>query len=264
MKVGYLGPKGTFSFEVAKDYFKSAELVEFNTILEVITSLKNEEIDKAVVPIENSIQGGVTETIDAIIENDGIFVNKEIKMKINQNLLANKKYKLNEIKEIYSHPQAIAQCRKYIDQNLKNAKIIKVSSTALAAKEITQKDYCACIANISCLEEYGLQLLGKNIHDNDFNTTKFWVLSKKEINKGNKMSLIFSTKHKPGALYQVLGIFNKNQINLTKIESRPAKTKLGEYIFLVDLDINEHINKTIQELNNECNYLKVLGRYEEI
>lgn len=78
------------------------------------------------------------------------------------------------------------------------------------------------------------------------------------------MSLIFSTKHKPGALYQVLGVFNKNQINLTKIESRPAKTKLGEYIFLVDLDINENINKAMQELNNECNYLKVLGRYEEI
>lgn len=262
MKLGFLGPKGTFSFEVAKSYSKTSELKEYNTISEVIAGLGNGEIDEAVVPIENSIQGCVTETIDTIIEYDGIFVNKEIIMKIRQNLMANKKYNLNELKEIYSHPQAIAQCRKYIEKNLKNAKINQVASTALAAKEIKKKDFCACIANESCLEEYGLEILDRDIQDNSLNATKFWVLSKKEKNEGDKMSLIFSTKHKPGALYQILGIFNENEINLTKIESRPAKTKLGEYIFLVDLDINENINKTIKRLEKECNYLKILGRYE--
>lgn len=262
MKLGFLGPKGTFSYEVAKNYSETSELKEYNTISEVITGLNEGKIDEAVVPIENSIQGSVTEAIDAIIKYNGIFVNKEIIMKIRQNLIANKKYQLNEIKEIYSHPQAIAQCRKYIEYNLKNARINQVSSTALAAKEIKKKDFCACIANISCLEEYELEILEKDIQDNNLNVTKFWVLSKKEINEGNKMSLIFSTKHKPGALYQILGIFNENQINLTKIESRPAKTKLGEYVFLVDLDINENINETIKRLNDECNYLKILGRYK--
>ena len=227
MKIGFLGPKGTFSYEVAKSYSSDSKLKEYRTITETVIGLKNDEIEEAIVPIENSIQGGVTETIDALIENDEIFVNKEIIVKINQHLMANRKYELNEIKEIYSHPQAIAQCRKYIEKNLKNIRINQVSSTALAAKEISQKDFCACIANLSCVEEYGLMLLDSNIQENERNQTKFWVISRKLNKEGNKISLLFSTKHRPGALYQVLGIFNENQINLTKIESRPEKTELG-------------------------------------
>lgn len=261
MKLGFLGPKGTFSFEVAKSYSKETELIEYGTITEAVVGLKNNEIEEAIVPIENSIQGGVTETIDALIENDEVFVNKEIIVKINQHLMANKKYELNEIKEIYSHPQAIAQCRKYIEKNLKNAHINQVSSTALAAKEIRNKDFCACIANLSCVQEYGLTLLDSNIQENDSNQTKFWVISRKPNKEGNKMSLLFSTKDKPGALYQVLKIFNESQINLTKIDSRPAKTEFGEYIFLVDLEINDAIDTAIELLKIECKYLKILGKY---
>jgi len=261
MILGFLGPKGTFSFEAAKSYSKESELKEYRTISEIIKGLNNNEIDEAIVPIENSIQGGVTETIDALIENNGIFVNKQIILKISHNLIANKKYDLNQIQEIYSHPQAIGQCRKYIEKNLVNAQINQVSSTALAAKEIKAKDFCACIANISCIDEYDLTILDTNIQDNNLNETKFWVLSKKENNTGNKMSIIFSCKDKPGALYQVLGIFNNNAINLTKIESRPAKTELGSYIFLVDLEINHTINNAIELLKKECAYLKILGKY---
>lgn len=263
MKIGFLGPRGTFSYEVAKKYSKMSELKEYKTITEVIYGLINKEIDEAIVPIENSLQGGVTETIDTLIECDGIYVVEEIIKRVNQNLIANKKYVLNEIKEIYSHPQAIAQCRKYIEKNLKNARINQVSSTALAAKEIKEKNYCACIANESCIEEYGLELLDKKIQDNNFNDTKFWVLSKNERIDGDKISLIFSTRNNPGALYNVLGIFYENQINLTKIESRPAKTRLGEYYFLVDLEINLNINKAMKKLNEECDYLKVLGKYKK-
>ena len=261
MKIGFLGPKGTFSYEVAKSYSSDSKLKEYRTITETVIGLKNDEIEEAIVPIENSIQGGVTETIDALIENDEIFVNKEIIVKINQHLMANRKYELNEIKEIYSHPQAIAQCRKYIEKNLKNIRINQVSSTALAAKEISQKDFCACIANLSCVEEYGLMLLDSNIQENERNQTKFWVISRKLNKEGNKISLLFSTKHRPGALYQVLGIFNENQINLTKIESRPAKTELGEYIFLVDLETNDAIDIVVELLKKECKYLKILGKY---
>ena len=204
---------------------------------------------------------GVTETIDSLIENDNIYVNDEIIMKISQNLIANKKYNLNEIKEVYSHPQAISQSRKYLEKNLPNAVINQVSSTALAAKEIKTKDYCACIANKVCVEEYGLIMIQDNIQDNNFNQTRFWVLSKIENISGNKMSLIFSTKDEPGALYKVLGIFYNNDINLTKLESRPAKTELGEYIFLVDLEIKENIFEVIGTLKNECKFVKILGRY---
>ena len=211
--------------------------------------------------MRTQFRGGVTETIDSLIESDNIYVNQEIDLKINQNLLANKKYELNEIKEIYSHPQAIAQCRKYIEKNVVNAQINQVSSTALAAKEIVAKDFCACIANKSCIDEYGLVMMAENIQDNHLNQTRFWILSKNPKKEGNKMSLLFSTKHEPGALYHVLGIFDKNKINLTKLESRPAKTELGEYIFLVDLEMNENIDNALQSLGSQCDYLKILGRY---
>lgn len=261
MKLGFLGPRGTFSFEACKKYNKEAEYVEFKNITDTILGLKNGMVDEVIVPIENSIQGGVTETIDSLIQNGGIYIKKELVLKIEQNLMAMKKYGLDEIKEVYSHPQAIAQCKNFIESSLKNAVINQVSSTALAAKEVSKKEYCACIANLSCIEEYGLELLQDNIQTNDLNQTKFWVLSKEESNVGNKMSIIFSTSHKPGALYEVLGIFNRNNINLTKIESRPAKTFLGEYIFLVDLEVNDRIDETIELLKEECRYLKILGRY---
>ena len=261
MKLGYLGPKGTFSYEASKKYSNNDELIEYRTIIENIKALQTGEIDKAIVPIENSIQGGVRETIDGLIETDEIYVNKEFTLKVSQNFMANRKYKLDEIKEIYSHPQALAQCRRYIENNCKNAIINQVSSTALAAKEIKTKDFCACIASESCLEEYGLELLDKNIQDNDFNQTKFWVISKKQNNVGNKMSLVFTTKNEPGALYKILGIFDKNKINLTKIESRPNKAILGEYIFWVDLEVNKTIDEALEALQTECKYLKILGTY---
>ena len=261
MKLGYLGPKGTFSYEAAKKNSENDELVGFKTIVESINALQMNEINRAIVPIENSIQGGVRETIDGLIETEGIYVNREFVLKIKQNLIANKKYKLDEIKEIYSHPQALGQCRKYIEKNCKNAIINQVSSTALAAKEIKDKDFCACIASESCLTEYGLELLDENIQDNNFNQTKFWVISKDKNTFGNKMSLVFTTKNEPGALYKILGIFDANKVNLTKIESRPNKAILGDYIFWVDLEINDSIEKAIKELQRECKYLRILGIY---
>ena len=159
--------------------------------------------------------------------------------------MANNKYNFNEIIDIYSHPQALAQCRNYIQKNFKNVNIHPISSTALAAKEVKNKDNCACIANKSCIEEYGLFLLGENIQDNDLNETKFWVLSKNMNENGEKMSLIFSTKNKPGALYKILGLFNEFDINLTKEQS------VKVYRFLFDIKSNKTyspLSYTKQEL----------------
>lgn len=207
MKIGYLGPKGTFSYEVAKKYSEEAKLHEFNTISKCIKALEKGEIDNAIVPIENSLQGGVTETIDILIETEGIYVNKEIVIGIKHNLLAKEKYKKEEIKEIYSHIQAIEQCRKYIEKNFPNVHINHVSSTALAAEIVKDKENCACIANKSCINEYNLSLIEENVQDNDSNQTKFWVLSKIKNEMGKKMSIIFSCKDNPGALYQILRDF---------------------------------------------------------
>lgn len=204
MKIGFLGPKGTFSYEAAKRYGEGEQLIEYNTISKCIKALEENQIDKAIVPIENSLQGGVTETIDILIETEGIYVNDEIVLNIRHNLIAKENYQKEDIKEIYSHVQAIEQCRKYIEKNLPNAHTNYVSSTALAAEIIQDKENCACIANQSCINEYNLCLLEENIQDNDFNQTKFWVLSKTKNNTGKKMSIIFSCNHKPGALYQIL------------------------------------------------------------
>ena len=261
MKLGYLGPKGTFSHEAAIKYDSDMEYVEYNTLYETVQAISNNEVDEIIVPIENSIQGGVRDVLDSLIETENIFIKKEIILKINQNLLVSKETNKENIKTIYSHPQALAQCKKYLIDNFKNVKLVEVSSTAFSAKKIIGKAEVAAIANKACATEYGLKILEENIQDNDFNETKFWVISRKKNNTGNKMSLVFSTKDTPGALYKVLRIFYSNDINLTKIESRPAKTVLGEYIFLIDLEINKYIEIALKDLKEECKFIKILGIY---
>lgn len=267
MKVGYLGPKGTFSYEACiKSYNKSIEKKPYKTIKETISALQNDEVSEVIVPIENSLQGCVTETIDTLIQNTQLKIIGETILKINQNLMAKEKYKLEELKEIYSHPQALAQCRNYIQNNLKNADTIEVSSTALSAKEVSQKSFTACICNLECMKEYNLKLIKSNIQDNNSNETKFWKLSKsdKEIIDANTLTMLFSTKDKPGALYKALSIFYDNNLNLSKIESRPAKTKLGEYYFLIDVEIkNKEYLKALEELNKTTEFYRILGKYKK-
>lgn len=266
MKIGYLGPKGTFSYEACIQYSKNEKkIIEYKTIVDTIIALENEEINEAIVPIENSLQGCVTDSIDTLIEKENVKVKGELLLEIKQNLMANKNYKLEEIKEVYSHPQALAQCKKFLETNMPNAKIIAIESTAMAAKIVSEKqEMVACIGNKSCIEEYNLTLLKERIQDNIFNKTKFWILSKEtqnEINE-NKMSMLFSVKDKPGALYSVLEIFNRYNLNLTKIESRPAKTVLGEYYFLIDVSIeNRNEEMAIKEIKDKGIFVRILGKY---
>lgn len=265
MKVGYLGPVGTFSNEACDNCFDIIyEKIPYKTIKETILALIENKVDKCIVPVENSLQGCVTETIDTLIQNEQIYVEKEYILNINQNLMANDNYDLKDIKIVFSHIQAISQCRNYLEENLKNAEIKEVLSTALGAKLALENNYSACIGNISCIEKYGLKLIDKDIQDNNLNQTKFWILSKKlnENYDKKKISIIFTTKHVPGALYNILGIFDKYNINLTKIESRPAKTNLGEYYFLVDFNIDKKdVSNALKELNENADYTRILGIY---
>lgn len=267
MKIGYLGPKGTFSHEACKNYSKNNDIqIEFKTITETILALENDKVDEVIVPIENSLQGCVTEAIDTLIQNEDIKVKGEILLSINQNLMSNSECELNKIEKVYSHPQALAQCKNYLETNLPNSKIIAVESTSYAAQIVSQSsEKIACIGNSACIEVYNLRLLDKNIQDNSFNKTKFWILGKKETNKNekHKMSMIFSVKDKPGALYNVLKIFNKHNLNLTKIESRPAKTVFGEYYFWIDVTINNDNMEleAIKEIKEKGIYVRLLGRY---
>lgn len=266
MKVGYLGPKGTFSYEICNNVYGSEyEKVPFRTIKDIINNLANNTIEEGIVPIENSLQGCVTETIDTLIKSNNIYVCGEKVLKISQNLMAKEKYKFSEIKQIYSHPQALAQCREYLQKNFKEAEIIEISSTALAAKEVSQKENVACICNLSCKDEYKLKVLDENIQDNNFNETKFWQLKNHNENKedADKMTLIFFTENKPGALYKALSIFEKYNLNLTKIESRPTKKQLGQYYFWIDVELNSNAEIALKELNNVVVDFKILGKYKK-
>lgn len=268
MNIGYLGPKGTFSYEACNKYYNNNIVkLEYKTILDTIIALENNEIEEAVVPIENSLQGCVTEAIDTLVQNRDIKVKDEILLGIKQNLMCNKNCKIDEIQKVYSHPQALAQCRNYLSRLLPNAKIIQEESTAIAGKIVSEtKDIpVACIGNILLIDEYKLNLIEADIEDNRFNETRFWVLSKKENTnmKHQKMSIIFSVKDKPGALYNVLHVFNEYNLNLTKIESRPAKTVLGEYIFWIDVTISDNSaeERAIKAIQDKGIFIRILGKY---
>jgi len=177
-----------------------------------------------------------------------------------------RKYEAFEFNDIAKMALDIVKNHPDIQENLKNANIIEVSSTALSAKEVSQRKFAACICNLDCLSEYNLNLLQANIQDNNSNETKFWKLSKSNIfpENANTMSMLFSTKHTPGALYNALSIFNKYNLNLTKIESRPAKTKLGEYYFLVDIEINKtSYSHALEELKETVGFYRILGIYHK-
>ena len=181
-------------------------------------------------------------------------------------MLSNTKCNKDEIKELYSHPQALGQCKKYIQNNLKNCKINEVESTAKGAEIIKNIESSAYISNKICAEFYGLEIIDENIQDKKNNQTRFFVLSKKVKHKkeNKKISLMFSTANSPGALYKILGLFNIFEVNLSKIESRPAQTGLGDYWFWVDLEGNiedEKVNILLDTIKKRCSYFRILGMY---
>lgn len=264
MKIGYLGPIGSYSYEASQKYMqKEDELVEYSKITSVIEALEKGKIDKCIVPLENAIHGSVLDTMDSIAQYSDMYIIDELILDINHMLMA--KTKDTSIARIYSHPQALAQCRKFLNENYSNVEQVAVSSTSYAAYLASKESDTACICNFSCKDLYDLELIAENIEDIDGNQTKFIVLSKsKNTRTTNKTSIIFSTKDEPGALYKILGIFSMAEINLTKIESRPAKTRLGEYLFFVDLEgdeKDEKIAQTLKNIESFCEEFRVLGSY---
>ncbi|HCC07873.1 MAG TPA: prephenate dehydratase [Clostridiales bacterium] len=270
MIIGYLGPVGTYCYEACNTYSSGKyEIKPYKTIRETIMAVVSGQVDKCIVPIENSIEGSVNQTIDTILENDELTIEGELVLPINHYLLSTEMVELKDIKEVYSHPQALAQCRKFILSNMPDAEIIETASTALAAKEMHGLTNSVAIANKACAEVYNLKILKENIQDEHTNQTRFILVSLKGDKKTQcaKTSMIFSTLNNPGSLYRVLGLFNLFEINLTKIESRPAKTKIGEYIFLVDFEGDkeeEHIKILLNHIKKACSYLRILGSYDMI
>ncbi len=270
IKIGYLGPKGTFTHQAALEFFPktSSDLIAYKSISTIFEDIEKGILEFAVVPIENSLQGTVRETLDQLIEKE-ISIFGETELRISQNLIADKNSDLTKIKKIYSHPQAFAQTRSWIKNNLPLAKTVNTESTAEAIHKIKKLGDTsnAAIGTEFAASVYGLKILSSKIEDSPSNFTRFIIISKKEnrIKDGKiKTSILYVTKHKPGALYSVLKLFAEANINLMKIESRPRRRGRWEYIFLMDFEGHKNdieIKKVIEKIEENVIWYKVLGSY---
>jgi prephenate dehydratase len=232
-----------------------------------MSSIEENISEIGVLPIENSIEGPVGLTLDLLVHNN-LKIQGEIVIPVNHNLLSNKGIKLEDIKNVYSHSQALAQCQNYLE--VKNMKTHFTLSTSSAAKFIKNMSDSGAIGTLKAAELYDLEVIDRNIQDLDNNQTRFIILSKKDhfITGNDKTSILFSLiGDNPGELYNILGIFAKNNINLTKIESRPSKEGLGKYIFFVDFEghrNNDKISNILTLIKDEVSFMKILGSYPNI
>lgn len=259
-----MGPQASFSHLAALHKFGSA--VSYNaceSIAEVFLDVERNNSDYGVVPIENSIEGAVSYTLDMFMDSD-LKICAEIILSITHNLLA--KCSIKDAKKVYSNPQVFGQCRIWLQVNLPKAELIEVSSTTKAAQIASREKSSACIASILAAEVYNLKVLAEEIEDSPHNVTRFLVIANKDVppTKDDKTSIMFSIKDKVGALHDMLVPFKKYKINLTKIESRPSKKKAWDYYFYLDLSGHRseaRITKALHELDVKCKFLKILGSY---
>lgn len=264
LKIAYLGPEATFSYQASLRFFGSkANFVPKKTLVDVIEEVEKQRANFAVVPIENSNEGSVNTTLDELV-NTNLKVVNEINMRVSHCLLS--KTKLENIKTVYSHHQALAQCSNWLHKNLPNTEIVPVNSTAQAAQLASKNIKSAAISSEVASKVYKLNILFKSIEDSKDNWTRFFVLGHSTSNKtGNdKTSIIFTIKDKVNTLYNILSEFSKRNINLTKIESRPTKKKVWQYIFFIDFEghiSDKKVIDTIEKIEKHCIFLKVLGSY---
>lgn len=270
VKIGFLGPKGTFSHEALKAYTinnTDYRPYDFSSIPDILNAVQSREIDEAIVPIENSLEGAVNATLDMLAFDVSLKIKAELVIAVKANILVKPGAKRENIKYILSHPQPLGQCRKYISANFPNAQVKSVYSTAGAAEEVSLGvGDSAAIGSLVSAEEYGLEILARNIQDGNNNFTRFVVVAHEDaVRSGqDKTSIVFSTEDKPGSLYRVLDIFSLWDINMSRIESRPAKDQLGKYIFFVDIighKEDQDIADALTMIKRKTSFFKFLGSY---
>lgn len=265
LKVAFLGPVATFTHEACMQHFGlSGMFVPKNDISDVFNDVEAGRADFGVVPIENTAEGVVSHTLDMFVSSE-LKICAEILLEVSLALL-NSSGELSDAETVCSHPHAIAQCRNWLKGHLPDATLQEVSSTAMAAKLASDDPRKAAIASVAAANLYDLNVIEKNIQDNPSNFTRFLVIGREEMKKTgkDKTSLMFAIKDAPGALYNILKPFAGRNLNLTKIESRPLKTKAWEYVFFVDLDghiTDPVVAEAVEELRPGCSFLKILGSY---
>ncbi|HEX5892114.1 MAG TPA: prephenate dehydratase [Nitrososphaeraceae archaeon] len=265
--VTFQGERGAYSEMATLQYFPNAKVLPKKSFQDVFDSIETCEANYAVVPIENSIEGSINETYDLLLQTKTT-VTGEIYQRVRHCLIVNKGTTLDELEAVYSHPQAIAQCRNYLQ--LKRLDSVPTYDTAGAVKMIKERKImnAAAIASRRAAEIYDMDVLEEGIEDRKNNFTRFLVLSKTktEPTGHDRTSIIFSVKHLPGALFGILKEFSSREINLTRIESRPTKETPWEYNFYVDFEghcDDETIKKALQSIKNKTAFFKILGSYKK-
>ncbi|MCP5522237.1 MAG: prephenate dehydratase [Verrucomicrobiales bacterium] len=264
LNIAYFGPEATFTHQAAVRRFgASLNYVPLKTVPDVFAEVSQRRADYGVVPVENSTEGVVTSTLDMFVDTE-LRVVAEIVMPIQHCLVG--RGPQSGIKRLYSHPQALAQCRSWVRNHLPEVEVIETSSTTRAAELAAEDPATAAIASALAADRYQLQLLHADLQDNSANATRFLVLGRQipQPTGNDRTSLILSIADKVGALHKCLEPFRENEINLTKIESRPSKRKAWAYYFFIDLDghvQNEPVARAIKALDDYCSMVKVLGSY---
>lgn len=269
MKVTYQGETGAYSEMAVYKFFGSkVEPVPCKDFREVFESVKTGAVPHGVVPIENSIEGSVNQNYDLFLAYD-LKVCGEVAIKLAHVLIANPNTELENVKTVYSHPQALAQCRSYLEKH--KWEISPAYDTAGSVKIIKEKNLtnAAAIASEKAADLYGMKILARNIADNPSNYTRFLVLGIEDAapTGDDKTSIIFSAKHAPGTLYHALGEFATRNINLTRIESRPTKTTAWQYNFYLDFEghrTEKRCAEALEALEKYAIFVKILGSYPRV
>jgi chorismate mutase/prephenate dehydratase len=267
MVIAYFGPEATFTHQAAiRRFGSSVGYTPMKTIGDVFTEVSKSRAEYGVVPVENSTEGVVTHTLDMFVDSD-LKIVAQIILPIQHCLLGRVKRR-DAVRRLYSHPQALAQCRQWVQVHLPGAEVIEASSTTRAAELAARSRTAAAIASSLAAERYGLRILDADIQDNSANATRFLVLGRQcgAPTGKDRTSLMFSVVDEVGSLHRALTPLSKHQVNMTRIESRPSKRKAWAYFFFVDVKGHYEdpaVSKAFKELSRHCSFVKVLGSYPE-
>jgi len=265
LTIAFLGPEGTFTQAAALKHFgHSVKTLALPAIDEVFREVEAGGAQYGVVPVENSTEGVINHTLDMFVQSS-LKISGEVEIRIHQHLIG-QPIEYDAVTRIFSHQQSLAQCREWLDANLPAAERVAVSSNAEAARLAREHDGAVAIAGDTAAQIYGLEVLVRNIEDEPDNTTRFLIIGKQSVTPSghDKTTLLISTLNKPGALYQLLEPLARNNVSMTRIESRPSRRGMWDYVFFVDIAghiDDEAISSAVAELRSEASLFKVLGSY---
>jgi prephenate dehydratase len=268
-RLAFLGPAGTFSEEAALKYDESAQAVPMASVTAAFTAVESGMADEAIVPIENSLEGSVPETLDLLVHSPKpLMIRNELILPIDHLMLTRPGTRAENVKLVFAHPQALGQCRGFIERCFPKATVEAALSNAAAVEEMMTHEDAAAIGPRRAAEIYGAEVLAKGIQDRNPNVTRFVVIGREDSeptgDDRTSIALAFVVEDRPGLLVGSLQEFSDRGINLSKIESRPSKEKLGTYIFLMDVDGHRSeavLAEALNAIEERCSFFRVLGSY---